>query len=403
MRLIFLSFKNITGNWWRSLSLGMFVLLTSFVLIIFNSFVTTITNNMQNSLINSLTGHVQIRSPLTEEGDMLAMKTSWNGLHYLTKPDLEDITAALDGQELKFTPRVRVNAALFKDSAQDYAMIIGLNPAETHYQAGFSLDQGRYLSNDKTGEVILASYFADQLNVSVGDSIKAASVEATVELTVVGIGNVQMLSLFGFNAVYTDIESARILAGFINGEATDVIVYASETKQSGSIYADLKQKLTSLKISVWEDMGGFVFNGISVYKGMFLVFIVIMMVIVSILIMNLIFMMGLERRQEIGTLKAIGYSKMRIVQIFMSEIFIIAALFCALGISLGSALVLGLSNIGFEFGPPMDFAMGKIFYIQYSYASIIPVAAMIILFTLAAALWPSLRAAALDPVDTMRD
>lgn len=53
--------------------------------------------------------------------------------------------------------------------------------------------------------------------------------------------------------------------------------------------------------------------------------------------------------------------------------------------------------------PPMDFVMGKVFYFQYHYSLIFPVATIIILLTFAAALWPSWRAASLNPVDTLRD
>ncbi|HBI55484.1 MAG TPA: hypothetical protein DG577_10420 [Firmicutes bacterium] len=403
MRLLSIALKNIAGNWWRSLSLGLFVFLTSFILIVFNSLFMTVTGNMQDALINSLTGHVQIRSEFTEEEDMLAMKTSWTELHFLSCSDLEGITAVLNSKRLDYTQRVRTNATLIKGVEQDYAMIIGHDPKEAHYRLAFGLEQGRYLSPSATGEVVLASYFAEQLQISVGETIQAVSEAGSVSLTVVGIGDVQMLSMFGYNAVFTDLESARVLAGYESGEATDVIVFVPESDQTKEVFTQLDAELQGVTLSVWEDMGGFVFNGISVYQGMGFIFILVLMVIVSILIINLVFMMGMERRQEIGTLKAIGYSRKDIIQIFLGEILIIAVAFCSLGIAAGSGLVLALSNIGFEFGPPIDFMMGKVFYIQYDFKLIFPMAAIVLLFTLVAALWPSWHAATLDPVKTLRD
>lgn len=400
---LLIALKNIAGNWRRSLSLGLFVFLTSFILIVFNSFFMTVTTNMQDALINSLTGHVQIRSEFTEEEDMLAMKTSWSGLHFLSQDELNQIATALNKQELDYTERVRTNATLISGIEQDYAMIIGLDPRNTHYQSAFGLEKGRYLLPAGSGEIVLASYIADQLQVSVGQEIQATGETGSVSLKVVGIGDVQMLSLFGFNAVFTDLESARVLAGFESGEATDVIVFAPESDQTKEVFTQLDTELQGVTLSVWEDMGGFVFNGISVYRGMFFLFILVLMVTVSILIINLVFMMGLERRQEIGTLKAIGYSRKDIIQIFLGEILIIAVAFCSLGIAAGSGLVLALSNIGFEFGPPIDFMMGKVFYIQYDFKLIFPMAAIVLLFTLVAALWPSWHAATLDPVKTLRD
>lgn len=403
MSLLSVALKNIAGNWRRSLSLGLFVFLTSFILIVFNSFFMTVTTNMQDALINSLTGHVQIRSVFTEEEDMLAMKTSWSGLHFLSQDELNQIATALNKQELDYTERVRTNATLISGIEQDYAMIIGLDPSDTHYQSAFGLEKGRYLEPAGSGEIVLASYIADQLQVSVGQEIQATGETGSVSLKVVGIGDVQMLSLFGFNAVFTDLESARVLAGFEWAETTDVIVFAPDSGQTKDVFTQLDSKLQGVTLSTWQDMGGFVFNGISVYRGMFFLFILVLMVIVSILIINLVFMMGLERRLEIGTLKAIGYSRKDIILMFLKEILTLASTFCALGIAAGSGLVLVLSNIGLELGPPMDFMLGKVFYIQFDYRLIFPAAAIVILFTLTAALWPAWHAASLDPVVTLRE
>ena len=403
MGLILLSLKSVSGNWWRSLALGLFVFLTSFILIIFNAFFSTVTTNMQESLINSLTGHVQIRSPQTTEEDMLAMRTSWSGVHHLSQTKLEEVIQVLNNEGLKFTERIRYNAMLSHGLEEELVMFVGLDPRDTHYQAAFGLEEGRYINPGASGEIMLSTYHAGQLNVSPGDEIQAISDSGTVTFTVVGIGDVQMLSLFGYNAVYSDLESAGILAGFEAGEVSDIIVFASNAGQTSRVYDNLAAELKGVTLSVWEDMGGFVFDGISVYKGMFILFIIVMMIIVSILIINLVFMMGLERRQEIGTLKAIGYSRPRIIQIFLSEILSITILFCTLGIAAGSGLVIALSSVPFELDPPMDFVMGKVFYIQYDIQLIFPVAAIIILFTMAAALWPSWHAASLNPVDTMND
>ncbi|MTI96793.1 MAG: hypothetical protein FH749_15175 [Firmicutes bacterium] len=65
MRLVNFAWKNASGNPWRALALGTFIFLASFVLLVSNAFFSTVMGNIENSLINSLTGHIQVRSELT--------------------------------------------------------------------------------------------------------------------------------------------------------------------------------------------------------------------------------------------------------------------------------------------------------------------------------------------------
>lgn len=231
--------------------------------------------------------------------------------------------------------------------------------------------------------------------------MSVAGKDGSLNLTVAGIGDVELLSLFGYYAAYTDFDSARELAGYEIGEATDVIIFGQSRGETAAIYNEAVKELAGFSITVWEDMGQFVLNGISLYNAMFVVLILVMMLIVSILIINLVFMMGMERRQEIGTLKALGFSRGRIVSLFLAEIMTIATVFCALGLAAGSGLVLALTNVGIKVGPPLDFALGSEFFIRYDFSLVWSVAGVILLFTIAAALWPSWRSASLDPADTM--
>ncbi|MTI96794.1 MAG: ABC transporter permease [Firmicutes bacterium] len=330
---------------------------------------------------------------------MLAVQTSWGDLHFLSPDQVANAEQALSEHNLQTVPRVRVNVALQHELDQGFAMLIGLEPSSNQYQQAVSLDSGAYVA--RAGEIVLSSLLAESLDVGVGDQIEAATEHTTLPLTVVGVGDVDLLSLFGFAAVYSDIESARQLAGLAPETATDIIGFA--TTDNAGVVADLQAKLSGFTVSHWEDMGGFVKGGLSMYRAMFILFILVMMVIISILIINLIFMMGIERQQEIGTLRAIGYSKLQVVRIFLAEIISIAALACALGLAAGSALVLALSRVTIEAGPPIDFILGREFTIRYDISLIYPVAAVILIFTLVAALWPAWKASSLDPAETLKE
>lgn len=157
MRLMTFVLRNISGSWWRVATLGLFVFLTSFVLIVFNSFSMTVIGNMQDSVINSLTGHVQIRPPQTEEGDMFALGPGWGDLQSLDAGEVEQIDSTMTALGFDFVPRIRQNAVISYGVEQQHLIVAGFNPSHHHYQRAYNLTEGTFLSDLRPGEILLSS------------------------------------------------------------------------------------------------------------------------------------------------------------------------------------------------------------------------------------------------------
>jgi putative ABC transport system permease protein len=415
MKLFSLSLKNIFVNWWRSLTLGSFIFLASFLLFVFNSFAGTIKVNIQNALINSLTGHIQIRAGYTTEEDMFSMKGNWGEISYLEAEQISQVEKVL-GQQVKpveYTKRVRHNGLFVSDADKVGSMFIGLDPQVTEYQSSLKLLQGQYLSSNGSHEVILSDTQADKLKVKIGDTIgvMAQSKDGyTIDgaLKVVGIGKLNMLSMFSLSVAYMDLKSAQELIGFENNEVTDIILYTPSANNLQPMVKNLSQQLNpggkaNYKITTWEKMGGFVMGIIGLTVAMLYGFIFILFIIISVLIINLIFMMGLERRQEIGTLRAIGFSQFKIIQIFIAEIMLIAASFCVIGIGAGILLVFFLSKITIAAGPPLDYVMGDQFKMMFNIGLVVPVFCIVSIFTFFASFFPSYSATSVKPVETLKE
>ena len=86
MKFISLPIKNITGNIGRSITFGSFLFFATLTSIILICYIMTVRENFEDSLINAITGHIQIRSSGSEE-DMGAMNITSDkleNLKYLT-------------------------------------------------------------------------------------------------------------------------------------------------------------------------------------------------------------------------------------------------------------------------------------------------------------------------------
>lgn len=418
MKLLSISIKNIFVTRWRSLILGLFIFFISFLMVFFQSFVSSMKLNMEDQIINSLTGEIQIRSAQTEEDDMATINKSWGKIDSLDGDQVTGLEKYLDSQkdQMTYVKRVRQNAMLTAGKGKILAMIIGLDENATNYKKTYKLIDGRYLSPNNTHEIMLTKSQAEQLDVKVGDSISAMAQtkdEKPVKLSlkVVGIGNLELSSVTAqFDYAYSDLQTAQELMGFSDGQASDIIIYTKDRARVGQTVDTLKSHLNAsgfssekIKISTWKAMGGIILGGVDLYVMTFYSFLFILMLISCLLIINLVNMMSLERHQEIGTLKAIGFSRPRIIQIFMGEILMIVTSFCLIGTLCGSLLVLYFSKAGMNAGPVLGKLVGEHFFMRFDFIQIIPQIIIILCFAFISSFYPTYKAASLKPVETLME
>lgn len=443
MRLLGLSFKYATVKWWRSLTLGFFIFSVSFVMVISGSFITAARNKVDKVVTNGITGHIQIRSGQTMEGDMAVQyNPGWDALKPIDKETISAVTKIVNEKfsDVKLYPMVRRSAFLTQGDKREETMLLGIAPDFDSYKEAFLLKEGRYLDPEAEDEILLTEEQANSFKVKTGDTISITTkniygLNSSVDLKVVGIGNYIMLSLFSYKADYTSENTVTKLAGTSKGEVTDLLLYlqngdkakayvnelAAELKAKGikyTITANEKLKSEDLEIrdleldstdaggvmlSSYEEMG-VTFKGVSDTMFVLLNFLVaFLLIIVSILIVNLVYMTGLERFREIGTLRAIGFSRFQVIRIFMGEILSVSLISGLVGIlsALAIVAVLGMSGVASPI-PALDFMMGKTLNLEIDPGSIAVNMAVIIGFSFAASFFPAYKACSVDPAETLR-
>jgi ABC-type lipoprotein release transport system permease subunit len=429
MKLLLFALKNALRSWWRTIIFGIFIFLISFITIFVGSFSFTIQNQMEDAIINGLSGHIQIRSGSAENDDFAEqLKSRWKGASYLSAEQqkaIEDIFASRH-DEVTITPRVRHGGLFISDKDKTTSLIIGLDPLATNYQDALILVDGRMLDPNNSHEIVITESLAKKLQVGVGSEIGVLSrtkdgytTDAAVK--VAGIVQYRMLSLFSFSAVYTDLATARELIGYTHDEVSDIILFLTDKNKTQELYTELLPAFRQtgmtvvgeeakpisgegVKLSTYKSMGGFFMGIVSGFILVFYVLIILMLLVVSILISNLIFMMGIERYKEIGTLRAIGFSKFKTIRIFMTEIFCVTGFFGLLGILSGTALNLYFSIAGMPSpSPATDFIMGKSLLFRIDYPQILITLGLLFGFTFLASFFPAYKACSLRPVEILKD
>jgi putative ABC transport system permease protein len=429
MKLMIFALKNALRNWWRTIILGIFIFLIGFITTFMGSFSLTMRNQMEDAIINGLSGHIQIRASEAAEDDFAEqLKSRWKGAALLDAQVQNRIGEVLKAYQsrLVFTPRVRHAGLFISDKDKTTSLIIGLDPQNTNFQDALILSQGRMLDPAKSHEVIITESLAEKLKIRVGDRIGVLSqtkdgYPVDMALTVAGVAQYRMLSLFAFSCVYTDIATARELIGYYQNQVSDIILYVNKKSQTEKLYSELAASFSQagipvaesgsgpnpkqgIKLSTYKSMGGFFMGTVSGMTFVFFFLIILLLVIVSILIANLVYMMGIERYKEIGTLRAIGFSRSQTLNIFLTEIQFITGFFGLLGIALATILCIYFSIVGLPSpSPSMDYLMGKKLFFQIDFWQLIGIFYLLDSIIFTASFFPANKACSLRPVETLKE
>jgi putative ABC transport system permease protein len=304
--------------------------------------------------------------------------------------------------------------ALASSGSRSYGVpVIGVEP---EFESGVStvprlVKAGRYLGRGAAPEAVIGQALARNLKMKVGDeltllgSARDGSVAATV-LPVVGIfesGNPELdrhliqIPLETFQDVFGMGDEAHTIV--VNGAGLDRIgetrarVQAALPSGSGLVVLDWQELLPGIQQLIQTDM---VQNWVTY---------IALILIVTLSIMNTFLMSVLERTREFGVMLALGVRPVGIGALVMMESALLTLLGLAIGIAVGGGIAVYLHYEGFTF-PGMNeiyaqFGLPGEIHSKISFVSVLLGPAVILVFTLLAALYPALRVRKLQPVEAM--
>jgi putative ABC transport system permease protein len=444
LSLLRLSFRNAAGNFRRTLTLVFFIFSAAFILILSNILVLTARNKVENVLTNGLCGHVQIRAENSREHDMADQYTGkWDTLRPIAEETAKKLDTVLSEKfpDAAAVRLVRRKAELQSGDNSKDTMLLGLPAGMEKYKEAFLLTEGRYLEPDSKEEILLTQEQASYLGLGIGDQVSVTTknrygLNKECRLEVVGIGNFVMLSLFSFNASYTSADVVRELAAYSEYEATDIILYlpdkamaagtleamAAEMRQKGMDYTiQADEKLTGedlkvndvsfednddkagVKLTTFEEMGeNYKASGDAMFIAVKILS-AVLLIIVSILILNLVYMTGAERYKEIGTLRAVGFSRGQTILVFMSEIVGVSCISAVSGSLLCAVLAAGSRIMDIKTPIPfLGYILGETLRLDPDPGIFASNLAVILIFSTLAAFLPAYRACSIEPAEAIR-
>ncbi len=413
MKLLPFAYRNLLRNKRRSILAAASVFLSILLVMFMAGFLQGFMDSMVKNYIKNETGHINIATPgYRERAKFMPVDEYIESSTDLAK-NLQKGLSNLDPEAI-VAQRIRFGLMLSSDTGNKEAIAIAGDPElerrllmlDTKIVSG-----GSYL--DSSGTAILGEGLARDLGLKEGDTLKLLTQKADGGL---GFKKLMISGIFktGVNALdgtllQLSLEDARSLLGIEDGSQQIAIMLSSQRKMKRAL--PLIENLVNadhaggtLSVLPWTAIGSYP-SMIQLLNIMYYWVFIFVAFLGAFIIANVMTMVILERKREIGLLMAMGMPRKQVLHLFLAEGTMLGLAGSIAGTLLGALLVSLVGIKGFDltsamagFSWPMDNTI-------YPYISFWAIALGIVIGSAVSAVvayLPSRKASKMSPVAAIK-
>lgn len=310
--------------------------------------------------------------------------------------------------------------------------LLQLVPEAAYHKGGSKEIRGDVWRLAEPDTIVIFESQAKQLNVTVGDQLtlitqRPDGITNTRDVRVVAVA--RDMSLLSNWTVFAPKQVLRDLYGFPEDSTGAFHVFLRDPDRAEDALAHLRTALTKrgfalmeynpqpffmkfeivagedwigqrLDLTYWKDEVTFLVWILTIVNAISVLLVGILLVIIGVGIMNTMWIAVRERTNEIGTLRAIGMSRARVLRMFLLEALLLGLFATAVGalLAAGVAALVNAAGLPLPPGPMRAFLMSDRLQLNVTAWQALDSALVITLVTCLAALWPAIRASRLQPI-----
>ncbi|MBK0035702.1 lipoprotein-releasing ABC transporter permease subunit LolC [Erwinia sp. S43] len=306
----------------------------------------------------------------------------------------------------KVTPLTTGEVVMQSARSVGVGVMLGINPDEPDPLTPYLMNVRQQQLKSGEYNVILGEQLAAQLGVHLGEQIRLM-VPSASQFTPMGrIPSQRLFTVIGTFAANSDVDGYQILvnqqdasrlmrypAGNITGwrlwldKPLDVDVVSQQKLPEGLVWKD------------WRERKGELFQAVKMEKNMMGL---LLSLIVAVAAFNIVTSLGLlimEKQGEVAILQTQGLTRRQIVAVFMVQGASAGVVGAVLGALLGMLLASQLNNLMPVIGAFLD---GAALPVDISLTQVATITVTAIVVALLSTLYPSWRAAAVQPAEALR-
>jgi ABC-type lipoprotein release transport system permease subunit len=427
-QILLIAFRNLMAHRRRTLLLGGAIASVTGVLVLLMG----VSNGMKATMLESATtlmsGHVNVGGFYkVTAGQSAPVVTGYPQLIEVIKKEVPELDYV--------SQRGRGWAKLVSDTG---SMQVGIGGIDVESEPGFrkviQVQQGKLDDLKEPGTILIFEEQAKKLEVRVGDTLTLSAptmrgTNNTLDVRVAAIAaNVGMMSSFN---TFVPSKSLRDLYQLKDDTTGAVYLYLKDMQAIPAVQQRLREKLPQagyllmdndpraffmkfevvnregwtgqkLDITNWEDEISFVRWVVGALGGITFLFTFVLVVIIAVGIMNTLWIAIRERTREIGTLRAIGMQRQRVLVMFMTEAVMLSLAATLLGALVATAFCL-IVNARQVPAPEIVRVMllTEHWFLKVEPGSVVFAVVLITVCSMLVSLIPSFLAARMKPVTAM--
>ncbi|MCK6545039.1 FtsX-like permease family protein [Myxococcota bacterium] len=427
----------------RTLLIASALIMVTTLLVLLLALSRGLTETMIHSATTLSTGHLNVagwfKSKPADAAPMLRETPTLRKIVEESTPGLDYVIDRHRGWSRIVSETGSVQVGLSGiDYAEEGRFFEAIQLAEEHdYKEGGRaqvLGDVSKLANPRT-MMIFASQ-AKILGVNVGDQVTLSSetntgARNTLDVTVVAIAkNVGMMSNWNAYLPKKDIMDLYNITPDTTGA---VMVYLKDIEQAQQTMNHLRQVLTDkgytlmdhdpqpfwmkfdtvagedwvgqkIDLTIWSDEVSFLTWVLTALDSISVMLVGILVVIIVIGIMNSMWISVRERTGEVGTLRAIGMGRGRVLVMFLVEALLLGLASTSVGALVGAAIAFGIdaANVQITEEAVQAILMSDRLHLSVQPGQLVAAIVMFTAMTALAALFPALRASRMQPVTAIQ-
>jgi len=401
--------RNVGRNRRRSLLAVISVTLSIMLIVFLQGMIGGFLDNLVHNYTKNETGHIRIATKEFEERAKFFPVTdnisNPNEIIKLIKQD-ENIQKYIKS----ISQRIVFGVLLSHDGNNKQAIAYAGDPEQEKELLMLNkslLPGGRYIQNED--EAIVGKKLAEDLNYRIGDEIPVMTRGSDYALhlkkfKIVGLFETG-LSMYDEMIFQLPLAGAQELLRML-GQAQQIVIMLKNYHNSDVIAQMITEKLSDydVQVSPWTKIGvyaNYVKMANSIYNWIYIV----IAFLGAFIIANIMMMVVLERRKEIGIIKSMGFTNGQVLTMFMNEGMLLGFVGSVVGSLIGLGIVTILHFHGIDFSGMMEsinFPMSNVIYLRLNLLSIVIAILLGTVTSTIVSFFPSRRAEKMKIVDSLK-